>query len=396
MPLPHDLSGHLQKARCVKEDWLMLDSVYCRQLLAELVAIPSVSLHERAVAERLAQELRSFGLRPEIVPLEGESCNLICRLRGPEPGRRLIIGGHMDTVPAAEGWLTDPYRLTERDGRLYGLGAGDMKGGLAACVTVLRGIVQSKSPLKGEIIFLALADEERYSIGAHHWAAEKEKVDLAIFAEPHFDNIVTGATGKILLRLSVTGRSGHAAHPEDGVNAVDCMSRFLCAVNDAEGPLYRRGEAASYCVLHIESRYEGYSLNIPDRCEALMNKQLLTTECADTYIARLQEIFGALHCGAELKIERCIPSYPAYQLPVPFPPLEDLLAVLRQHGLVPRTQLNQSVSDGNILYSSLGIPTLLFGPKGVNFHKSNEYVDAKTLYDYCDFLREFINRWMCK
>lgn len=374
----------------------MLDSAYCRELLAELVAIPSISLHECAVAERLARELRSFGLQPEIAPLEQESCNLICRLRGPEPGRRLIIGGHMDTVPAAEGWLTDPYRLTEREGRLYGLGAGDMKGGLAACVTVLGRLVQKKTPLKGEIVFLALADEERYSIGANHWTGQGEKADLAIFAEPHFDNIVTAATGKILLRLIVTGRSGHAAHPEEGINAVDCMSRFLCAVSDADGPLYDRGEIASHCVLRVESRYEGYSLNIPDRCEALMNKQLLTTETADAYIAGLQEIFESLCCGAELKIERCIPSYPSYQLPTPFHPLEDLLAVLKRHGLSPRLQLNQSVSDGNILYSSLGIPTLLFGPQGVNFHKPNEYVDAKTLYDYCDFLEEFISQWMCE
>ena len=115
-------------------------------------------------------------------------------------------------------------------------------------------------------------------------------------------------------------------------------------------------------------------------------------------LPRLQEIFAHARRFMASSGNPCqwTGGYPSYQLPTPFHPLEDLLAVLKRHGLSPRLQLNQSVSDGNILYSSLGIPTLLFGPQGVNFHKPNEYVDAKTLYDYCDFLEEFISQWMCE
>lgn len=373
---------------------MMSDQAYCKDLLANLVAAPSASLHEHEVAQILWKELSSFGLSPQLVPIEDNACNLSCLLKGNGNGPKLILGGHMDTVQATDGWATNPYHLTEKYGRLYGLGAGDMKGGLAACLTVLRRLVQHGKHFNGEILFLALSDEERYSIGANLWAKTAGKADLAIFAEPHFDNIVIGATGKILLKLTITGCSGHAAHPEEGINAVDCMSRFLCALNDKYRPQYENGKAASCCVLRIESRYKGYSLNIPDHCEALLNKQLLTTENAEHFTSELRNIFDGLHCNGNLTIEQCIPSYPSYQLEMPFEPLTCLLDVAGQFNVKPQLQLNQSVSDGNILFSRLNIPTILFGPQGIDFHKPNEYVVEDTLYKYCDILEKFVLDWM--
>lgn len=170
---------------------MMSDQAYCKDLLANLVAAPSASLHEHEVAQLLWKELSSFGLSPQLVPIEDNACNLSCLLKGNGNGPKLILGGHMDTVQATDGWATNPYHLTEKHGRLYGLGAGDMKGGLAACLTVLRRLVQHGKHFNGEILFLALSDEERYSIGANLWAKTAGKADLAIFAEPHFDSVTS-------------------------------------------------------------------------------------------------------------------------------------------------------------------------------------------------------------
>lgn len=103
---------------------MMSDQAYCKDLLANLVAAPSASLHEHEVAQILWKELSSFGLSPQLVPIEDNACNLSCLLKGNGNGPKLILGGHMDTVQATDGWATNPYHLTEKHGRLYGLGAG--------------------------------------------------------------------------------------------------------------------------------------------------------------------------------------------------------------------------------------------------------------------------------
>lgn len=177
--------------------------------------------------------------------------------------------------------------------------------------------------------------------------------------EPHFDNIVIGATGKALLSLHIQGKDGHASTPEKGINAIDCMARFLTAVQEKYMPLYANGVCASYCCLEIESDYAGYSLTIPSKCSALMNKQLFPTESIDSFIDDLQRIYAERVCVGNLTICREIPSYPAYQLSPEQSDVQRLTSLLRkQFGHAPELRINQSVSDGNILYNELRIPEI--------------------------------------
>lgn len=96
--------------------------------------------------------------------------------------------------------------------------------------------------------------------------------------EPHFDNIVIGAAGKALLSLHIQGKEGHASTPEKVSMRSTAWLSFLTAVQEKYMPLYANGVCASYCCLKIESDYAGYSLTIPSKCSALMNKQLFPTE----------------------------------------------------------------------------------------------------------------------
>ena len=370
----------------------------CLDLLRQLVAIPSQSQNEEAHARFIATYLRDeLGMETILQHIEGKSYNVIGRWPKEDATRTLMLGGHLDTVAPTSRWETDPYRLTQKGDRLCGLGAGDMKGGLAAQLTVLKSLRIQGIQLDAQIEFVGLADEERHSIGANAYVGKKlqEKTSAResffLMAEPHFDNIVVGGTGKVLLKLELIGEPGNAASHEKGINAIDCMVQLLEQVNKIWDDRYQAGNVGSHCCLMIQSDYPGYSLNIPERCVCLINKQLLAGERVEEFRKSLMQLYQDCVGRGKLSVTQEIPSYPSYQLPQNQPDLVALCTLLKeQFGRTPELRINQSVSDGNILYQYLGIPTVLFGPKGVEFHTEKEYLSRQSLEQYLQELETYL------
>ena len=210
----------------------------CVDLLRQMVAIPSESGNEAAFAAFLERFLREeLKLESYLQHIEGSSYNVIGRWSDGKPhARKLVLGGHIDTVSPTSCWRSDPYRLLEQNGSLWGLGAADMKGGLASQLMVLKRLKDEGAKLDADVEFVGLADEERYSIGAHAYVdwfrahhIPNQKT-FFIMGEPHYEDIVIGAAGKVLLLLQVHGEEGHAATPEKGINAIECMAAFLEAI----------------------------------------------------------------------------------------------------------------------------------------------------------------------
>lgn len=365
-------------------------------LLRQMVAIPSSYENEEELALFVANFLKDIGLSINIQQLGPKRCNVIGRRASHTNSKRLLLlGGHLDTVAPSELWSTNPYQLTKDGDKLYGLGAGDMKGGLAAQLCVIKALQDEDAKIDADIEFVALADEERYSIGAHKFVSHASDLctyDEAffIFAEPHFDNIVIGAAGKVMLKCVVTGRSGHAATPETGINAIDCMAAFITAVNHQYNALYAKGNIGSHCCIKLDSCYKGYSLNIPEACECLINKQLLPNEDIEEIIEQLHDIYDGNVGVGKINITQELPCYPSYSIHPDHKTLSMLLNVLKQRGREPELRINNSVSDGNIIYPKLGIPGVLYGPVGVNIHREGEYTTESSLYKYMNELYTFI------
>ena len=211
-------------------------------MLQELVALPSISSPDarfdqsnRAVIESLAAWAESLGFRVEVqsLPSQPEKANLIATLGEGEGG--LLLSGHSDTVPYdEEAWTSDPFQVTERQGRLYGLGTADMKGFFAAALEAARAFDAGR--LRRPLYLVATADEESSFAGVKALeAAGKPSARYAVIGEPTGLVPVRMHKGIMMERLALRGRAGHSSDPSLGASALDAMMRALQALDE-----YRR------------------------------------------------------------------------------------------------------------------------------------------------------------
>ena len=222
-------------------------------MLAELIAIPTVSAADprldqpnRPALERLAEWAESIGFEVHLQPSpDGPGCahpggkaNLIATL-GPSEGidAGLLLSGHADTVPYDEGaWSSDPFELVEREGKLYGLGAADMKGFFVAGLHAASRF--RAETLSAPLILVATADEESSMAGARALLeAGRPRATRAIIGEPTGLRPVHVHKGILMERLRVVGRSGHSSDPSLGASALEGMAAVIHALLDYRNEL---------------------------------------------------------------------------------------------------------------------------------------------------------------
>src|SRR5574340_730909 len=209
------------------------------QLLSELVTIDSTNpvlvpggTGEAEIAHFIAVWLEKGGLEVELVETAPGRPNGVGIARGTGGGKSLILNGHMDTV--GNGEMQRPHTPTEKDGRLYGRGAYDMKGGLAACMVAA---VQARAlGLRGDVIIQAVVDEEYASIGTQA-LAPRFKADGAIVAEFTELKMILAHKGFVWLEIETTGTAAHGSRPDLGVDAIVKMGRVLGALEQLDNQL---------------------------------------------------------------------------------------------------------------------------------------------------------------
>ncbi len=217
------------------------------EMMQRLIALPSVSsvlpefdMGNRALIDELAGWLSAAGFDCEVMPCneDGSKANLIASL-GRGPGG-LVLSGHTDTVPCDPGlWHHDPFRLTEADGRLYGLGTTDMKCFLALAAEAARGL--RAADLRAPLIILATADEESSMCGAKRLVEQSRPVArYAVIGEPPGLRPVRMHKGIMMEGIRVIGRSGHSSDPRLGNNAMEGMTQVLDELLRLRADLQRR------------------------------------------------------------------------------------------------------------------------------------------------------------
>ncbi len=356
-----------------------IDSAYTLRLLEDMVRINSVVGQEGKLAGYLYEELKDLGLKCELDEVEPGRPNVYAWLAGDGPGKRLNFNGHTDTVPVCEDWETDPFTPVTKDGNLYGLGACDMKAGIACALTMLKAFVESGYAFRGELSFSGVIDEEAYGIGAKAvLETDLAECDAIVLGEPYLGDadspIPLGITGKVLYDIAVKGRAAHGFHPQLGINAVEDAARIIASLNDLRMQNHPDFGQGNYSTLKIEGGYTVYSVVVPDRCRFEVNRLLVPGETIASAVEDMEELVRSLDLKAEVDVGVKPPQYEPFLVGRDEPIVEIFHQAYRDViGVEPVYQYNQGITDANI-FGERNIPCIHLGPGGGGVHQPNEHV----------------------
>lgn len=272
----------------------------CIQLLAQLVAIDSVNpslvrgaAGEGRVAHAIADHMRSLGLDVHVQEVAEGRPNVIGVLDSGVPGPSLMFCGHTDTV-GVEG-MAAPFEPAIRDGRLYGRGSQDMKGGVAAMIDAAR-VVRDRRPRRGRLLVAAIIDEEFASLGAdalvRAWTA-----DAAVVTEPTDLQIGVGHKGFTWLEIAVAGRAAHGSRPREGRDAIMRAGRVLGGLERLDRELQSRAPhpVMDVASLHASTIHGGREWSVyPDACRIEVERRTVAGESAETALAEVDALLASL------------------------------------------------------------------------------------------------------
>jgi succinyl-diaminopimelate desuccinylase len=361
-----------------------------------LVRVPSVfdpdrGLDEEPAAQLVADLMRSFGWSPTVDLVAPGRPNVIAVVDGDRPGPTLMFEGHTDVVtegdPAA--WSVDPFGGEISDGRLWGRGAADMKGGLAAMLFAADAVCR-QGGFPGRMVLAALVDEEGMMIGAKDFVTRghAEGVDAVICCEPEGGEICHVAKGALRLRLDFHGKMAHGAMPFEGKNPNRAAAAAIAALSVLEREVQARHGAHPHLgdvwitptVLHAG---EPAQMNVmPSTASTWIDVRSVPATPHNTLMADITRVAAgaAAEHGVTVRLS-VIDDRPSVAT------AEDhrlVRAVWDAHaaitGEVPRLGGVPGSTDGTVLTSRTGMASVVYGPGGKWIaHQANEYVEIDDL-----------------
>ena len=363
----------------------------CRDTLARLLAFDTVSAKPNGELIRYVQDLLAgVGVASLLIPDGGGKANLFATV-GPAGVGGVMLSGHTDVVPVeGQAWTKPPFALTEQDGRLYGRGAADMKGFVAAALHCV--IAAASKPLKVPLHLALSYDEEIGCMGVRSMIEMLEaapiKPRFCIVGEPTGMQVATGHKGKVALRATCIGREGHSALAPMALNALHLAADFMGAVRGLQAEVAATGLQdgdydVPYTTLHVGLLRGGVQVNIVPNL-AVMDFEIRSLAGEDT-----EGLIAALCAAAEaicaplrdtfpeaaIRVER-LWDYPGLGTPT------DAGVVNFVKGL---TGANGTIkvafgTEGGLFDARLGIPTVICGPGSIaQGHKPDEYVTVEQM-----------------
>ena len=371
------------------------------RLLKELVAIDSVNpslvpgaAGEAAVGRRIVEELRAIGLKVELQEVAPGRPNIVGTLAGRAPGRSLMFCGHVDTVGVAG--MTRPFDPDERDGRIYGRGSQDMKGGVAAMIGAVRVIAESGGLDAGSVVIACVVDEEHASIGADALVTQY-RADAGVVTEPTDLAVAVAHKGFEWVEVETEGRAAHGSRPGDGRDAILRMGRVLSRLEALDRALQSGSRHAllGTASLHASLIEGGRELSsYPDRCSLQIERRTIPGETPGCAGAEVAAILAQLRAeDAEFTgASRVMFHRSPYQIDASHELPRSLVSAA--HGAsVTADVIGMSFWTDAAVLGDAGIPSVLFGPTGAGLHGLEEWVDVASVLKCRDALVNLARTW---
>lgn len=371
------------------------------EMYSQLIALPTISSVEaeydqtnKALIDLLATWLADLGFNINIMPVEGsrKKFNLLATYGEGEGG--LLLAGHTDTVPFDEGrWTFDPFKLTEKDGKFYGLGTADMKGFFAFVLETLHSLDLSK--LNKPLRILATADEETTLLGARVFSQHSHiRPDCAIIGEPTSLKPVRAHKGHIGQAVRIMGKTGHSSDPDKGINAIELMHEatgYLMEMrNELKEKYHHSAFAIPYPTMNFGAIHGGDAVNrICACCELHFDIRPLPQ-------MRLEDL-------NEMLQEKLRPMFEKWG---------DLISIRNLHEPTPGYECEHSAQVVQVVEKLLGekceavnycteapfiqqlCPTLVLGPGSIEqAHQPDEYLSAEFIQPTHQLLQKLIQHF---
>jgi acetylornithine deacetylase len=376
---------------------MKIDHEYARETLVRLIRTNSINPTlapgapgEREIAEWIAGSLRGVGLSAEIYEPAPGRTSVLGRLAGSGGGRSLMFNGHCDTVDV--GGMAEPFSGAIRDGKVYGRGAYDMKGSLAASMAAAKALVDTGTRLRGDVLVAAVADEEYGSLGTSD-LIPRVKVDAAIVTEPTGLEVCLAHKGYVWIEVEIAGRAAHGSKFELGIDANMKMGHFLSRLSELERDLRARpphplvGPPSLHAALL--SGGTGLSTYAPSSTVKI-ERRTVPGETQAQAVAEIQAIVDRL-MGEDPDFRAAVrpffvrhPFEVARTAPIVRAVDRAASAVLGR----PARHIGDTPWMDAALLQAAGIETVVCGPAGAGAHSDVEWVDLESVVKLAEILAE--------
>lgn len=364
------------------------------ELCKRIVSKRSYSGEENEVADELKAYMQAQEFDEIKIDRYG---NIIGKIKGNRPGKKILFDGHIDTVPVGQesDWIHKPFEPEIVDGKLYGRGTTDMKGAVAAFISAANFFATDRNrDFPGEIYVAGVVHEECFEGVAARSISAYVKPDYVVIGEASDLNIKIGQRGRAEIVVETFGKPAHSANPEKGVNAVYKMCKVIDAIRTltpTEHPVLGKGIMELTDIK--SSPYPGASV-VPEYCRATYDRRLLVGETKEGVLAPIKELLQGLEkADPQLKVrvsyavgeENCYTGntisgerfFPGWLFDEKEPYIQNVLAHLKSKGFHPEITQYNFCTNGSHYAGEAGIRTIGMGPSVENLaHIIDEYAEV--------------------
>jgi acetylornithine deacetylase len=361
-----------------------------------LVSVPSVNptlapggAGEAEMAVLCASLLEEWGLETSVHEVAPGRSNVVARLQGDGP--TLLLNGHLDTV-GVESMTVPPFDAVLEGDRILGRGSCDMKGGVAALMTVAHRLAQRES--RPDLVIALTADEEHASVGMDAFVRSGVQADLAVVCEPTSLKVMPAHKGFVWLKATFLGRAAHGSRPDQGVDAIRHAALYMASLDGYGRELRSRPPhpLLEYGSYHAGTISGGTAESVyPDCCELLLERRTMPGEQTADVVSEFQSVLDSLaeqerdlNVRLEMTLDR-----PGTEVPEQTVLVQGLLRASETFGVEPTVEGMTAWVDAAFL-NEAGIPAVCFGPGSISqAHSADEWIEADEIRVCTDILERF-------
>ena len=369
-----------------------------------LVATPSVNpvleeggAGEGAIADLTAAWLSEWGLEVETVEAAPGRWSVLARMGDPAAGPTVLLNGHLDTVGIA-GMTVPPFGAEVREGRLWGRGSCDMKGGVASLLAATARLAKGDA-LPGALIVALTADEEHASVGMEAVVRSGIRADAAVVCEPTSLAIMPAHKGLVWVEALFRGKAAHGSRPDVGVDAIEHAGRFLARLGDLKGQLEAVGPhpLLAHGSFHAGTISGGSAPSVyPSECRLVLERRTLPGETPAKVMSEFQAVLDRLASEVSRLDAELVQGLtrPATEVPEDSALVQGLISACSVQGVDPAVEGMTAWVDAAFL-NEAGTPAVCFGPGSIEqAHSDDEWIAVSEVSACADVLYQFVSDFM--